>query len=390
MFERFRFRSIAAAAVGGAFLLGNVSARAQGSRVWSVVPSPNAVTDGNQLNAVSADTRLDAWAVGIFYNGNVKTDTLAERWNGKAWSVVGTPNGTGNDNELIGVTAIAPNNAWAVGQYDIANITRTLIEHWDGRKWTIVPSPTPGKFGGSLFGVAAVTATDMWAGGRTYTSNKGNSVTLIEHWNGKSWSVVPTPNQSSVENYLGKVTVVNARDIWSCGAFSPTTLGYHQTLAEHWNGSSWSIVPTPDVNTNSNNFNEIAALSATSVFATGDYYDTNTSVFRTLAAHWNGKNWSLQSSANQGNYQTVLGGIAGVSPSEVVSVGNYQQGQVTRTFAMLWNGGGWSVTITPNVSVNSNFLNGASTIPTTADVWAVGGYDNSNGSLHRTLIERYH
>ncbi len=56
----------------------------------------------------------------------------------------------------------------------------------------------------------------------------------------------------------------------------------------------------------------------------------------------------------------------------------------------LWNGGGWSVTITPNVTVNGNYLDGASKIPTTADVWAVGGDENANGTIHQTLIERYH
>jgi len=165
MFSRLSAASLAFAATTGILSLA-CSGRAQASCVWSVVPSVNAVTDGNRLYGVSAASPLDAWAVGVDVRGGAN-DTLAERWDGKRWSLATTPNGAGNDSELQAVKTLAPNNAWAVGYYykAAAGIYQTLIEHWNGSAWAIVPSPTAGKFGGALLGVDAVSANDIWAGG---------------------------------------------------------------------------------------------------------------------------------------------------------------------------------------------------------------------------------
>jgi hypothetical protein len=54
-----------------------------------------------------------------------------------------------------------------------------------------VPNPNFGTFN-RFFGVAAVSSNDVWAVG--VTSNGGLSATLVEHWNGTSWTVIPSPN----------------------------------------------------------------------------------------------------------------------------------------------------------------------------------------------------
>src|SRR5689334_3789544 len=56
-----------------------------------------------------------------------------------------------------------------------------------GLAWQIVPTSNAT----ALYGVAAVTATDVWAVGQDYTAG---SLTLTMHWNGSAWSVVPSPN----------------------------------------------------------------------------------------------------------------------------------------------------------------------------------------------------
>jgi hypothetical protein len=61
-------------------------------------------------------------------------------------------------NFLYGAAATSPANAWAVGYYSNGTAYQSLIEHWDGVSWTTVPSPDPAgpSVLTTLSGVAAI------------------------------------------------------------------------------------------------------------------------------------------------------------------------------------------------------------------------------------------
>ncbi len=90
-----------------------------------------------------------------------------------------------------------------------------------------------------LYGVETVSAKDVWATGYYFAS--GSYRTLAEHWNGKKWKVVPTPNTAgSTSNYLFGVSAVSADDVWASGfSFIDDDI----PVAQHWDGSAWTIVP---------------------------------------------------------------------------------------------------------------------------------------------------
>jgi len=400
----FRVRSRALLAlVAASFLAGSAvfaaSARQADACTWTVTPSPNGVADGDRLWAVAADSNTDAWAVGTYPGTNAQAP-LALHWTGAAWSLVTAAHYGPYDNGLSGVAAYSADLAWAVGYYWNGNANEPLIERWNGKQWGVTSTPAiSSPYGATLNAVTIVSPSDVWAVGsiQTSSSNQGvpNAVTLIEHWNGVRWSIVPSPNKNSIENVLTGITFNNGNDIWAGGIYAPTTPGFDQNLAEHWNGAAWTIVATPDATTNtSNNFNAIGAVSSTSVFASGDYYNAKDGVFFTLNAHWNGKTWSLLASPNAGADFTVLAGVAAVSPTEVVAVGQYVVNSVHRTYAMLWDGTRETGLVTPNVYATGAYFDAASRIPGTSDVWAAGGTldapVNGNSQPHQTLIERYH
>jgi hypothetical protein len=123
------------------------AASASSQASWSVVPSPNVATSEDYLTSVTGISASDIWAVGCFVD-DTACQTLIEHWDGASWSVVPNPNpGTGNT-MLRGVVALSTSNAWAVGNYDLTSggLTRTLIEHWDGASWSVVSSPNPLSF----------------------------------------------------------------------------------------------------------------------------------------------------------------------------------------------------------------------------------------------------
>jgi hypothetical protein len=97
------------------------------------------------------------------------------------------------------VAAVSSSSAWAVGISGVETVQKTLIEHRNGRVWKVVPSPHPGgpSLGNVLFAVAALSPRNAWAVGtyRNATTGILSELTLIEHWNGRAWTQVPSPNR---------------------------------------------------------------------------------------------------------------------------------------------------------------------------------------------------
>src|SRR5437868_2907408 len=103
--------------------------------------------------------------------------------------------------------------------------------------WLVVASPNVGPGRNVLQGVAAVSSSDVWAVGSSEADTNAPLHTLVEHWNGSAWSVVSSPNRGPDNNNLTGVAALSANDVWAVGSDG-------KTLVEHWNGSAWSIVPS--------------------------------------------------------------------------------------------------------------------------------------------------
>ena len=99
---------------------------------------------------------------------------------------------------VMGVSAVSPNGVWAVGTYNDGTSDRTMILHWRGVSWKLVPSPSPGGTNGSsLRTVSADSSTDAWAVGGAFSTGSLLNYTLTAHWDGSSWSLISSPNQGS-------------------------------------------------------------------------------------------------------------------------------------------------------------------------------------------------
>src|SRR6185295_13278072 len=102
---------------------------------------------------------------------------------------------------------------------------QTLIEHWDGVTWTIVNSPnTSSTQYNYLLGVTCAAASECWATGY-YSNDSGVPQTLIQRWNGTSWTIVDSPNtDASQENILYSVACAETSNCWAVGsAINATT-----------------------------------------------------------------------------------------------------------------------------------------------------------------------
>ena len=92
-----------------------------------------------------------------------------------------------------------------------------MILHWNGAAWTQVPSPAPAGRSAELYGVAAVSAASAWAVGQAAASRTGGTwPPLIEHWNGTAWTLVPSPAIPG-GGTLAAVSASSPRNAWAVG-----------------------------------------------------------------------------------------------------------------------------------------------------------------------------
>src|SRR5215471_12921083 len=141
-------------------------------------------------------------------------------------------------------------------------------------RFAVVPSADVGVQDNSLKDVAVVSATDVWAVGQ-YSTADFVVHTLIQHWNGSVWSIVPSPNRltgtgHSEFNALQGVTAVGVNDVWAVG-YSVSVVDPYQTLTMHWNGTVWSIVDSPNLTFPGayNILNDVSAAGGSDVWAVG-------------------------------------------------------------------------------------------------------------------------
>jgi hypothetical protein len=359
-----------AAAVLLPLLLSTAVAQAQAA--WSVVPSPNPGVAGDELFAAASVSADDVWAVGEATNTTGQV-TLTEHWNGTAWSVVPSPNvGTGNSN-LFGVAAVSAADVWAVGLSGSGG--PPLIEQWDGTSWSVVKAA---RQAGVLTAVTAVSGKDIWAVGY-FRNGSGVLQTLIEQWNGHKWAVVPSPDVGTMGNQLAGVTAVSATDIWAVGQFAQSALVPAQTLTLHWDGTSWSVVPSPDVGSGINTLQAAAAVATANVWAVGQ--SSTASGTQSLIEQWNGAAWNIVASPGAGE----LRGIAIVSANDIWAVGQTSTSP-SQTLIEQWNGSSWSVVSSPSPSASGNFLDAAAADRSSGQAWAVGTFENAS-SVFQTLTE---
>lgn len=338
--------------------------------------TPNPGTN-NVLDAVSARSASDVWAV-----GNTDQDTLILHWNGTRWSRFASPS-PGTNDKLTGVSAVSAADVWAVGYYevpcDFGARQKTLILHWNGASWSQVPSPNPGTCDNELDAVSADSATDAWAVG--FYATPGDR-SLILHWDGTAWSRVRSPNATGFDNVLNGVSAVSATDAWAVGVIFHNAACFC-TVALHWDGVSWSRVPSPSPGSVASQLNGVSADSATDAWAVG-WQDPGAANYKTLILRWNGANWSQVPSPNPNpSAPDVLNGVSARSATDAWAVGEYTDKNVSSQSDALilhWNGTRWSKAPTPIAPAPQLALYGASTISAT-NAWAVGQFGISARTL---------
>lgn len=311
-------------------------------------PAPDHGNVSDLLTAVTVVAPQEAWAVGysVIPQPSVAPErTLTEHWNGQRWQIVASPNGKAgqglSENGILNaVAAVSAKDIWAAGYYQARMSgqgyldSNTLIEHWNGVDWQVVPSPNSPSGNGRFNAVAAISADDVWATGQATMSDGKTQLPLLEHWDGKQWSVVSSfPRAGST--MLNGLAVVSARNIWVSGGnfISPTVQG----LLAHWDGSRWKLFTFPGVYP----FWQLSASAPDDIWALGTSLASGSS----QVEHWDGQKWSVMPLPRFSStiaYNVFLSGITAVTARNVWAVGTLRIDGMEEQFLVLhWNGKTW-------------------------------------------------
>jgi hypothetical protein len=231
---------------------------------WTSQPTPRLAREQTgTLAAVSCSSPTACMAVGNESRGTAPMTPLAERFNGASWTIQALPHEPYG--ELKAVSCSSSTSCLAVGSLGSAfnarsstgDSTSQLVEHFNGRRWTVVPAPT--RADASLTSVSCGGARACIAVGETSSRSP-----LAERFDGTSLTAIPSvpavlPN--GVEGVSSMLASVSCTSPIACTAvgneaifwLNPNAGGEGGAppgtsdlpLAQHWDGSTWSAEPLP-------------------------------------------------------------------------------------------------------------------------------------------------
>jgi hypothetical protein len=196
---------------------------------------------------------------------------------------------------------------------------------------------------GQLSGVSALSSTDVWAVGLDRQQH-----TLVEHWNGSVWRRVASPDPGRRNDTLSGVVAIAPDDVWAVGSFG---LAHAAPLVLHWDGSAWQRMRMPYAARHAF-LSNVTAISANDVWAVGVTGDDKTA--RTL--HYNGATWKLVPSISSENLG--LSAVAATSSTDVWAVGG--------VLIEHWDGHSWHRVASPGAGHRRRLTGVAAISPTDA------------------------
>jgi hypothetical protein len=356
---------------------------------WSMQTTPTPIGDPSisaEFTGVSCGATSACQGVGYYFStsANTVTKPFAQGWNGTSWTNESVPVPTGTvSSRFFGVSCSSGTACTAVGTYrGHSGDVIALAERWNGRAWTIQSTPSPGSsIHVQLSAVSCPSATSCTAVGWYFHPDNSDVPSLAEHWNGTSWVIQTTP---STQGQLEGVSCESATVCTAVGEFYPSAL----TMAERLNGSHWTVVTTPSSppGTQSSNLTSVSCRSATFCVAVGYYVLSSFQSF-VIAERWNGTHWTTQPALNPGpEPNNQLYGVSCPTTSACSAVGNSSSGPggTGPLVAERWNGSSW--TVQPITSPSDGGLQ-AIACRSSSSCTAVGFYDVTGQTP--PLAERY-
>ena len=350
---------------------------------WALLPSPGPKPgERSYLEGISCAKPSLCMAVGSDFGPSANlTAPVAERWDGRSWSLLALPRSEG-EGSLQSISCVSVTFCMAVGSYYVQshNLTAVLAERWDGTSWSVVPNPLPPAPGAAaasmLLGVSCANpAFCVAVGGEGDTP--GSDSAIVESWDGHAWSVLKSP--SLVGASLTGVSCTSPGFCFAVGTkLSCNALGCQRAFAERWDGKSWQVAPSPSLGQVART-TAVSCVSTTFCAATGSWWRGPSAQPRPLVEFFDGSAWTVSHAHLSNESGAALNAVACASPTWCVAVGGAGTQQQGKALVETYSAGTWSAmpsTTTPEAP---------------QDLWSVAcvraglcvaaGYNQQRGSI---------
>src|SRR5262249_39805591 len=98
----------------------------------------------------------------------------------------------------------------------------------------------------ALVGLSPLALVSCGSSDRTDGTQLGTTAAALSTCSGE-WEVVPSPNVGGEDNVLAAVSGAGPRNVWAVGQYAPDeNPNMTLSLALHYDGSTWSVVETPN------------------------------------------------------------------------------------------------------------------------------------------------
>ncbi len=272
--------------------------------------------------AVDARSDDDVW---VSCTHQLRRDPFVEHWDGTSWQLQDIPGIGDGINQLWSVWEDTPDDVWAVGQYlgGTHGVPYGIVVHFDGQRWKQMQLPLSEPF--ELYGVSGTSPSDVWAVGHSWD----RSQTLALHYDGTSWQVVASPTGNGGSGF-DSLVALSPTDAWAVGwAYE----GNFNGLVARWDGTKWVDTKATTVSH--------AYLQGVSALSDDDVWVVGAGVLGATASHWDGHEWTSHPPRYPGDGDSRLTAVSMANPDNVWTVGHWErQSRGLRTY-QYWDSEDW-------------------------------------------------
>ncbi|WP_022826361.1 hypothetical protein [Hymenobacter norwichensis] len=374
--------------VGGSFsqaggVAANRVARWNGTS-WNTLGTGATNGANGEVFALQLGSNGDVYLAGDFTQAGGAATSFLTKWNGTAWSSLGSAVLSNGLNRQIDALAVAANGDIYVGGFftQAGGAAANYIAKWNGSAWSSLGSGPANGLNGEVVALAVGSNGDVYAGG-SFTQAGGLPANYIARWNGSAWSSLGTGPSNGVNNFVRALAVASNGDVYVGGTFSQAG-GVTANNVARWNGTTWSSLGTGAANGVDVGVVALAVAGNSEVYVGGSFTRAG-GIAASSIAKWNGTAWS---SLGTGLNSNVLG-LAVAGNGNVYVGGTFTQaGGIAANRVARWDGTTWnSLGTGPTNGVNSNVV--ALATASNGDVYVGGSYLSQAGGVSVNQVAKW-
>ncbi|MDO7875411.1 T9SS type A sorting domain-containing protein [Hymenobacter sp. ASUV-10] len=311
--------------------------------------------------------------------GNVVAHNLA-RWDGTAWHAVGTGLANGVGGEVLALARAANGDVYVGGSFSQAGGSYSPgIARWNGLAWSSLGTGTANglTLGGAVSALAVGPGGEVYAGG-VFSQAGGIMANNIAQWSGGSWSALVAGGINGVNQGVRALALTPAGELYVGGVFSQAGPVAAAGLAR-WSSGTWTALGSGlRQNASTLGYANALLLDATGNLYVGGRFAEAGGVPANNVARWNGTTWSALGSGSSNGVTGIVEALAAAPGGGLYAGGQVLNSTAPSTGVLRWNGSRWAP-LGPGALGNHSVYVQALAVGAGGELYLGGQFGRANG-----------